>query len=279
MTVQNEPAIGFNNWYGNNMGFTAKMESDFLKVDLGPLLEKNGWTPKNFSIMIMDFNRDNLPNWPDTALNDPGAAKYVAGIAVHWYVNSQPKFGIDRVDETRKRHPDRFLLATEACEADWGSQGTHIALGRWHFGETYAHDIIKDLNHYFTGWIDWNMVLDMTGGPIWGGHSHSASAPIIVNHSAKEYYKNPMYYAMGHFSKFLPPNSQRIEITPHVDTKQAQNNEGIQATAFQRPDGGYVFIVINTMSKQQTFTITDKDLGHAHITVQPNSFSSMIYYQ
>ena len=46
MTPQNEPMTGFaKNYSFNTMGFTDEMERDFIKTDLGPTLEKAGWTP------------------------------------------------------------------------------------------------------------------------------------------------------------------------------------------------------------------------------------------
>ena len=36
-------------------------------------------------------------------------------------------------------------------------------------------------------------------------------SPIIVNAEKKEFYKQPMFYILGHFSKFLPRGSQRIK--------------------------------------------------------------------
>ena len=36
-------------------------------------------------------------------------------------------------------------------------------------------------------------------------------APIIVNEEQDEFYKNPMYYGLAHFSKFLPQGSVRID--------------------------------------------------------------------
>jgi hypothetical protein len=91
--------------------------------------------------------------------------------------------GFAYIDHARQLAPTKFLLATEACEGKdtsvWhmiasSSQRHHHmnqmneigylpfapgpALGDWTRGEHYGHDIIGDLNHYFIGWTDWNMV-------------------------------------------------------------------------------------------------------------------------
>lgn len=272
MTVQNEPMAGFTKDYPwNAMGYTAEMERDFVKTDLGPLLEKAGWTPDNFTIMIMDHNRDLLPKWADTVLNDKEAAKYIKGVAVHWYGDRQANF--DKLNQTHYRHPNHFLLATEACIADWSSPKSHIALGHWNFGEAYALDIIRNLINWSSGWVDWNMVLDMSGGPNWAGHSHTASAPIIVNSQQQEYYKNPMFYALGHFSKFLPLRSERIRMSPELF--QSQN---FYSVAFKRPDNGIVVIVINTRNNSQSIILDHPEFGQMPMQIEANSFTSIVYY-
>ena len=39
--------------------------------------------------------------------------------------------------------------------------------GDWTRAETYAHDILGDLNHWAEGWTDWNAFLGADGGPNW----------------------------------------------------------------------------------------------------------------
>ncbi|CAG0882577.1 unnamed protein product [Darwinula stevensoni] len=69
-----------------------------------------------------------------------------------------------------------------------------VYLGSWVNGEKCALDIIQNLYHWMVGWIDWNMSLDLLGGPNWGGFY--VDSPIVGNATAGEYYKNPTYYAI-----------------------------------------------------------------------------------
>lgn len=55
---------------------------------------------------------------------------------------------------------------------------------------------LQNLNHWMSGWTDWNLCLDMGGGPNWV--NNYVDAPILVNATADEFYKQPMYYALGH---------------------------------------------------------------------------------
>ena len=72
----------------------------------------------------------------------------------------------------------------------------------------YNWDLFYDLNHWTTGWIEWNMALGLNGCPRCG--PDQCGTAIIVDIEKKEAYKQPTYYTIGHFSKFLVPNSVRI---------------------------------------------------------------------
>lgn len=78
------------------------------------------------------------------------------------------------------------------------------------------------------------MALNLTGGPTY--INNIVDSPIVVNASANEFYKQPMYYALGHFSKFVPRNSIRI------DSSQSSK---VYSIAFRRPDKGVVVIILN----------------------------------
>lgn len=60
------------------------MERDFVREDLGPIMEEGGFPPGDFNIMVLDHNRPLARDWADTVFSDSAAARYVAGLAVHW---------------------------------------------------------------------------------------------------------------------------------------------------------------------------------------------------
>jgi len=272
MTVQNEPMTGWDPWFPwNTCGFNAEMERDFAKMDLGPIMEAGGFPPSSFNIMVLDHNRPLALDWAQTVFSDADASKYVAGLAVHWYFYGTAG-PYDVYDEIHRRFPDKFILATEACNRDDENENDRTGLGLWFLAEDYAHDILLNLLHWVTGWTDWNLVLDQYGGPNWVGNNHSA--PIIVNPEAGEFYKNVQYYAMAHFSKFLSPGSIRIGTTPGVE------EEGkLELGAFLRPDGGIVLIVVNSHDQEQFFAVRDPGMNDEFkVKVEPHSFNSWLYY-
>lgn len=80
------------------------------------------------------------------------------------------------------------------------------------------------------------MALNTTGGPTY--INNNIDSAILVNSTADEFYKQPMYYAIGHFSKFIPVDSVRISTTNSLTL--------LQAAAVRRPDNGTVVVVANT---------------------------------
>ena len=56
---------------------------------------------------------------------------------------------------------------------------------------------MQNLNHFVAGWTDWNLALDLEGGPNWV--KNYVDSPVIVDASEGVFYKQPMFYHMGHF--------------------------------------------------------------------------------
>jgi glucosylceramidase len=93
------------------------------------------------------------------------------------------------------------------------------------------------LNHWVSGWIDWNLALDSAGGPTY--LNNNLDSPIIVNATANEFYKQPIFYSLAHLSKFVPPGSKRIQLNSTAGS-------GIDSVAFLRPDNLVAVVLLNT---------------------------------
>lgn len=239
-------------------------------MDLGPIMEEGGFGPDNFNIMVLDHNRPLAEDWANVVFSDAEATKYVKGLAVHWYFYGTAG-PYDVYDKIKEKFPNQFILGTEACNRNEDDENDRIGLGKWVLAEDYAHDILLNLLHSVAGWTDWNLALDMQGGPNWAGNYHSA--PIIVNPDKGEFYKNVQYYAMAHFSKFLPPKTVRVETTPTVEIEGR-----LELGAFERPDGGTAVVIINTQDTEEYFNVQDQALGSVKVKVEPHSFNSWVYY-
>ncbi|GMR50835.1 hypothetical protein PMAYCL1PPCAC_21030, partial [Pristionchus mayeri] len=209
VTPQNEPTTGAQPDYEwQTMYFDAKGESNFVKNNLSPALKSSPAT-KELIIMGLDDQRWYLPSWADVLLEDQETASLIDGIAVHWY--EDPVFPVSALTHTHEKHPDKFILSTEACQGWADRQGRGPSLGNYTRGEDYAHSIIEDLNNWVGGWVDWNIALNTQGGYSW--FMNFVDSPIIVETNTDEFLKQPMYYVMAHFSKFLKPGTRVVKIS------------------------------------------------------------------
>jgi len=144
VTAQNEPFDGEIQGFGfNSMGFTAQQQRDFILKDLGPTLEAAGYGPNKLKLMIVDDQRPFVNQWANVILKDNETAKYISGIAFHWYLNSMTSPTV--LDTTYNQFPDYFLISAEACEGFNSLEAEKVLLGNWGRAENYAYDIITVL--------------------------------------------------------------------------------------------------------------------------------------
>lgn len=80
-----------------------------------------------------------------------------------------------------------------------------------------------------------------------------------------------MYYALGHFSRFLGPGSQRIDT-------EVQGIGNLQTIAFQNENNATVLIALNQQIVAIPLTINDPNLGTFTTTVPPLSIQTYVWY-
>ena len=233
LTAQNEPLNGVLGNSINDMGWNSTTQREWIVNNLGPALESAGYS--DIKLMMFDDQRLLAPKWAREVFADEKALKYVSGIAVHWYADD---FGLPfALDQCHNEFPDKFILYTEACNVGQMDHKPPVVLGDWDRGERYLYNIIEDLNHWVVGWTDWNLALDINGGPSWCGSY--VDSPMIIDHENHIFYKQPMYYALGHISRFVVPRSVRIGLE--------KNYNLIEAVAFKLPfeaEGYNIFAII-----------------------------------
>ncbi|KAL0125250.1 hypothetical protein PUN28_004409 [Cardiocondyla obscurior] len=247
----------------NGMRWTPEEESDWIVEYLAPTLKKNNFG--NIKILTLDDNRMSLPDWPKTVFSNKKARDIIFGIAVHFYFDAT--VGPNVLDEVKELFPEKTLLYTEAALGVF--QEKPVILGSWKRGELYAHNIIENLSHWVSSWVDWNIALNTDGGPNWIGNN--VDSTIIVNSTADEFYKQPMFYSIGHFSKYVPPSSVRIGTV-------SENIEGIENIAFSTPDGGIALVILNLNEEEKEILINDPEKGTAKINVRGKSINTMKYW-
>ena len=230
LTVQNEPEAT-QRW--DSCIYTGEEERDFVRDHLGPTLHEEGLA--DVKVMIWDHNRDNMVKRAKIVYDDPEAAKYVWGTAFHWYCDDK----FENVQILHDAYPDKKLLFSEGCQEG----GPHI--GEWELGERYARSMISDLNKWTVAWVDWNLILDETGGP---NHVNNlCSAPIIADTEAGAALYQSSYWYIGHFARFIRPGAERIVCATTADA--------LEATAFVNTDGRTAVVVVNRSEKDIPFAL------------------------
>lgn len=226
LTVQNEPKA---TQYWDSCVYTAEEERDFLRDFLAPALRK-AKLGKSVALYFWDHNKERALERATVMMSDPRAAKAVAGIGFHWYSGDH----FEQLDMVHRRFPKLELFATECC-----TFLGDIDREPWGQAESYAHDIIGNLNHGMSRWVEWNLMLDRKGGPAYV--QNVANAPLRANADFTGFIAQPVYYAVGHFSRFFLPGARRI------GTSSFSRN--VEATAARNADGSFAAVLHNASDK------------------------------
>ncbi|KAH7714361.1 O-glycosyl hydrolase family 30 protein [Aphelenchoides avenae] len=271
LTIENEPGAGLiADYEWQAMYLSNAMQKGFAEGLLGPAIRANPIT-QGLKIMAHDDQRDGIAVAAHEIYNKTtGPADYIDGLGVHWY--SQSPF--DTLTEAHNANPDKFILATEACTAYEKWEHAPI-LGHWERCEAYGHDIIQSILHWVTGWMDWNIALDEKGGPNWVGNN--VDSPIIVNNTRDEFYKQPMFYYLGHFSKLVRPGSTRVH-SSIVDGANLTSGY-LEAVAFTTPKRQRI-LVLHNRHPNNTYEVALEDAnipGSATVTMEPKSISTLVW--
>ncbi|MDR1840193.1 MAG: glucosylceramidase [Treponema sp.] len=265
VSVQNEPAAK-QTW--DSCLYTAVEEGEFAVNHLGPALEKYvGNEGKKIKILVWDHNRDLLWERFSQSMSVPGADKYIDGAAFHWYSGDQ----YENVAKVAQAFPDKDLVFTEGC-IEGGARP-----GAWFPGERYAHNIINDLNHGCTAWIDWNIVLDMSGGPNHVGNV--CDAPILADTDKGDIYYQSSYYYIGHFSRFIKPKAQRVDfsVNSYMTPATVDGRMGNMAEfcAFKNTDGSLALVVMNRTEADLVYEISGS--GFAALKCPPRGIQTLLF--
>lgn len=286
VTVQNEPLAG-QQW--ESCIYTAQEECTFVRDYLGPQLAAAGLG--SVKVLMWDHNRDGMLERACHAYCDPEVAKYVWGMAYHWYGDARFEAWPDRypvpfedrqqaatpVPEIRSRlclenvrrvaelRPDKHILQTESCQ-ELGNRSLKSCLNDWKLAERYAMNIIADLNSGCEGWIDWNLCLDQNGGPNHAGNN--CVAPIICDTQTGEVLQQPCYWYIGHFSRFIKPGAHRAIC--------ASSRDVLEATSFLNPDGSLIVVVMNQSSDLVDFTLKVGEAGGVPCDAPPRSITTYV---
>jgi glucosylceramidase len=220
--IQNEPVA---NQKFPSCVWTGGQMRDFIRDHIGPLFRRRRI---DCELWLGTLNTADYDAFPFTVLSDPKANAYVAGVGFQWD-------GKGAVQRTRDAWPEKRLMQTENECGD--------GLNTWE----YAGYVFNLLQHYLAGGVNaylyWNMILEPGGRSTWGWNQN---AMITVDRKRKSYTLNPEFHVMKHFSHFIRPGAQRLDLAG----MWASN-----AVAFLNPDGRTACVLRNPLKTPQQIVL------------------------
>lgn len=279
ITPQNEPLHAHDARWDSN-GLTPEQGRVFLRDHLGPQLVKDGHLKledlnEGLRVLIYDHNKSTMNDYVRATYNDVEAAKYAWGTGFHWYANSELEennWYKSELDTLRTTWPKKGMIHTESSIdidandpiGQYWRESTDYA-GTFVPFDTYAYDIITDLNHGVQGYIEWCMILSNKGQP--NPYDNFNSAPVLINPITDEVIYTPLYYLLSHFSKFIRPGAHRIELI-------GEELEGLLYTAAINTDGSIALVVFNRTTESLELQLTLKSKIHK-IQIAPRAIQTI----
>ena len=303
LTPVNEP-LG-NNGQWESMHFTPESQRDFIKDYLGPKLHSGGYN--EVQLFMLDHSRDHLEQWADAIYTDPDSSKYVSGAAVHWY-ESTFKVYEETLDRVHDKYPQYSIIHTEGCIDDLGKDAPAGVLdpkgykesgwfnnddfwwndnaSDWAYSVTwqgvnaadhpiytpvhrYARNIIVSLNHWVTGWIDWNIVLDQRGGPNHVGNY--CGAPIMIDVASGYVYYTPVYHVLAQLSRTIRPGDRALKTEKYLEKLE---QDAIHASSSIN-DAGLLSVQVLNTTKNAVDYVLQIGSQHADVTIDANALTTI----
>ncbi len=251
ISIQNEPNAR-QTW--ESCSYTAEDEADFIEKYIIPVFDREGLS--DIKIIIWDHNKERVYDRAKKTLSNPKVNEKVWAVGHHWY--SGDHFDGLRIVYEQLKKP---LISSENC----GSIKEKVQDGGLNLAERYGKEIAENFNNYDIAYCDWNLMLNQNGGPY---HNRTATtnaipgvvfddveggcfAPILYDADKNSIELTPVYYYIGHFSKFVKKGAKRIAYSKYTDD--------LTVGAFKNPDGEIVVVVMNTSDIQLPAIIRNND--------------------
>lgn len=234
LSVQNEPLYSSTDYPTTYL--PPEEEARFATTFLGPALSQAHLA--DVKLFGYEHNWDNTSY--STSLLASSASPVFAGNSFHCYA------GDPGAQTTVKEvAPAKDIWFTECS----GITSTH-----------FANDLVWNAEYLLIGatrnWARsislWNLALDQNSGPRNGSCANCRGVVTIDDSVAPaKVSRNVEYYILGHISKFVLPGAHRID-------SNTFGPGNIEDVAFQNSDGSIVVLVLNSGTKQTSFTLNSQ---------------------
>uniref|UniRef100_A0A663N5U3 Glucosylceramidase n=1 Tax=Athene cunicularia TaxID=194338 RepID=A0A663N5U3_ATHCN len=222
----------------------------------------------NYFIKFLDeYAKHNVTFWAVTVQNEPLAALLTPPQfpTIAFTAAKQRDFVVQDLGPALARSPHRTRIII--------LDDQRIHLPHWAKVVKTSSPPAQVLNHFVAGWTDWNLALDLEGGPNWV--KNYVDSPVIVDSSKDIFYKQPMFYHLGHFSKFIPEGSRRVGLHSSCRRLICQ----LEHVAVLRPDGALVLVVLNRLGWDVPFAIQDPAVGFIETVAPASSIQTYLWRQ
>lgn len=246
ITVENEPLNPKNT---PSMAVFAQEEDELIAKHLGPAFERAGIKTE---IQVYDHNPDVI-SYPISILADAAASKYVVGTAFHLYGGDSSALTC-----VHNQYPNKNLYLTEQ------SVGGRPSANSIDIAEPVSRVLIGATRNWARNVLLWNLAADPHAGP----HTNDGGCPVCygaITLDGDQARFNEAYYALAHFSKFVPSGSVRIG---------SNELEQLSTVAFLTPEGKVVLVAVNTGNFPKTFQI---EFHGQNVTTTLHSESAATY--
>ena len=226
ITIQNEP---YARQFFESCLFSLDEQYDFIYNCLINKLD-------DVKIILHDHNREDLINVIDKLYRED---EKIYALGTHYYAGKY----LDNLRNVKNKYKDLKIINTEMC----CGYSSYNEIGWIKNAEIYLDEIIDGLNNGISSYIDWNILLDFSGGP---SHiKNYVTSPIILNEDKSDLIITPIYYYLYHIAHFIKEGYMIVENTNntnlHVLTAKNNNEEVIVILNNSNEDIAYSISIDN----------------------------------
>lgn len=300
LSMFNEPIDSYTN-------ISAPEMARLLGDHVGPLFDKLGLRPKTKLTSAGQATREWAHRTVPPVMADKVASKYMDHIAYHGYdcqFNcSKERQMYDKIADMHRRWPELEVWMTEVCYAYNGddpncaSEATMInctdwprnhslapSLPRFGFddGRIWGSRIASDLQAGVSGWIYWNLILDMSGGPYLTSPEHGddgvnlQQAVVHIDPEKGDYQLTGLFWYLAHFSKFVRPGMVRVDTSVRgiqmPSGYVAEGTIGVEAVSFI--DGNHVVVQLMNHDLEDRFVTVHFEEHSAKVALPAASITT-----
>ena len=243
---------------------------------------------------------DHAMDCADLLMAEPEVAGVMGTYAYHSYWTNDPFLKKAFGNYLQKEYPQMEVEMSEWCELPCEHKIDTIEAGLI-MARTISEDIALTGVNSWSSWVGVN-----EGGEY-------ADSMIGANFDCSEYVISKRYYAMGHYSKFIPVGSHMVDFDISVADVKAEKawwkqwiddkeynvyliTNNMNVSCYKTPDGDYVAVIVNeggdkeikfnmlgydmsvyTTDSEKNLEFTSESKGHKKLTVGEKSITTVVF--